>query len=552
MIQAFGTLAERLGTVQNREQIGDCLFDFIEQTIAIPYFTVFLFDFDESRLVSVRAKGFTREQQLSGEKTALDRHPGVAFKTGEVVDIPDISQPNDVIHVTSPRSFDPKSCLVIPIMSDDKSLGGLTMASEKTHFFSQEHKEVISSSCNVVGIAYRNLMREQEQQNLMAQLIEAKKEAEIANEEKTLFLANVSHELRTPIHGVRGLIDLSNQTDDHEEKDSYLRFMSQSLGQLQNVVEDLLDVSTLQSGRFVMRRSWFHLQDLIPGVVAEFSALAQQKGLGFKTEMAPPPPLEIQADVSRLRQVLSAILSNAVKYTPSGHITFSAECAQKGTQKELRFSIRDTGMGISDVDLPYIFEPFFRSADESKRSEMGTGLGLAVCMQIIEKLEGEISVSSELGKGSRFDIAFQFPCREAKTEAQSPASDANVLKGRTVLVAEDSKVNQMVISYILQQFGMEVEMCADGQEAWQMSRQKTFDLIVLDLQMPVMDGVTALRAMRADGLTTPTIALTANSDAEEEGECLSAGFQYYGSKPFDTISLKKTMAELILKNSLPA
>lgn len=545
MIQNFGKLAERLGMVQNREQIGECLFDFIEQSVDIPYFNIFLYDFTESRLVSVCCKGFTREQQLQGEQTVMDRHPGTAFKTVQIVDIPDVHNPADVVFVSSPRDFSPNSSLAIPICSDDKPLGVLTMASEVQGYFTQQHKDVILSACNVAGIAYRNMLRIQEQKKLLRQLLDAKKEAEIANDEKSLFLANVSHELRTPIHGIQGLIDLSHQTVDEIQKESYLRFMSQTLGQLQSVVEDLLDVSTIQSGRFVIRNSWFRLQDVIPGLVAEFSGLAQKKGLGFVPEMDDAPYVEVQADSSRLRQVLSVILSNAIKYTKTGAITFGADCSITGDIKQLHFSISDTGLGISDQDLPYIFEPFYRSSDEEKRAEKGTGLGLAVCKQILEQLGGSIEVTTKIGEGSCFDLLFQLPCRPTQNAAIPEPKTSSELHGKTVLVAEDSEVNQMVLSNILEQFGMEVLISSNGEEAWQITRQKRVDLLILDLQMPIMTGQEAIRAIRADGVNTPAIALTANSDKLEEQDCLASGFQQYVSKPFNTSSMQRLMADLM-------
>ena len=546
-ITSYGVLAEKLGNAQTRDDIAEVLFEFIEQNAPMPFMGFYLYDAEQQKLLNVKGKGFTDEQRAKAEESVMDRHPGKAFRENRVLWIPDTRDKTADQHVTSPRDFEVRSALVIPVCSDEKALGVLTLASDKVRYFSEQMRDIMCSACNITGIAYRNIMRMQEQRSLMAELLKAKREAELANSEKSLFLANVSHELRTPIHGIRGLIDLTRKAHDPVQKDSYISFASQSLEQLENVVEDLLDISMSQGGRLLLKDEWFSLEGIMPGLMIEFSNQASSKGLAFHTEMPEALGMEVKADPTRLRQALSILLNNAIKYTPSGSVTFSGDCLISDGTKELVMAVEDTGMGISEEDLPQIFDPFFRSNDQEKNSLKGTGLGLAVCKEIVERLGGTIHATSRPGKGSRFEIRLSLPCRpkdpaaHMATEVQSSVD----LTGKRILVAEDSEVNQLVLANILESFGVELFMVSNGEQAWQTLRATQVDLIIMDLQMPSMNGIDAMKAIRADGNPVPAIALTANSDHLERDRCLQAGFNEYVSKPFETSAMQTLMGRLL-------
>ena len=546
-ITSYGTLAEKLGNAQTREDLAEVLFAFIEKNAPTPFMGFFLYDAEQQRLLSIKGKGFTDAQRAQAEATVMDRHPGKAFRENRVIWIPDTQDNTGDQHVSSPRDFEVRSALVIPIRSDEKAIGVLTLASDKARYFSEQMRDIISSACNITGIAYRNIMRTQEQRTLMAELLKAKREAELANTEKSLFLANVSHELRTPIHGIRGLIDLTRNSNDPGQKDSYIYYASQSLKQLENVVEDLLDISMSQGGRLLLRDEWFGLEDIMPGVISEFTHQAEAKGLALHTDMSGAQDVEVKADPTRLRQAVSILLNNAIKYTPVGTIHFTGDCLISDGGKELLLCVEDTGLGISEEDLPHIFDPFFRSNDKQKNSLKGTGLGLAVCKEIIARLGGTMKATSRLGKGSRFEIRLSLPCRPKHTAVQrtqdSPAQFD--LHGKRILVAEDSEINQLVLTNILEPFGVELLMVSNGEQAWKTLGSAQVDLVLMDLQMPTMNGMEAMQAIRADGNSVPTIALTANNDRSERARCLEIGFNEYMSKPFDPSAIRTLMGRLL-------
>lgn len=546
-ITSYGILAEKLGNAQTRDDIAEVLFEFIEQNAPMPFMGFYLYDAEQQKLLNVKGKGFTDEQRAKAEESVMDRHPGKAFRENRVLWIPDTRDKTADQHVTSPRDFEVRSALVIPVCSDEQAIGVLTMASDKVRYFSEQMRDIMSSACNITGIAYRNIMRMQEQRSLMTELLKAKREAELANSEKSLFLANVSHELRTPIHGIRGLIDLTRKAQDPVQKDSYISFASQSLEQLENVVGDLLDISMSQGGRLLLKDEWFSLEDVLPGLMTEFSNQASSKGLAFNTEMPEALGMEVKADPTRLRQALSILLNNAIKYTPSGHVAFTGACVIADGSKELVLAVEDTGMGITEEELPLIFDPFFRSYNQEKNNLKGTGLGLAVCKEIVERLGGSISAHSNPGKGSRFEIHLSLPCRPKDPAAHmtQDASPQYDLTGKRILVAEDSEVNQLVLAHILESFGVELFMVSNGEQAWQTLRATQVDLIIMDLQMPSMKGIDAMKAIRADGNPVPAIALTANSDHLERDRCLHAGFNEYVSKPFETNAMQALMGRLL-------
>lgn len=542
MIREFGKLAEQLGTVQSAREIGMVVGDFIESVLQINHVSLFLYDHKLGRLKIMWSKGFQPEELQLAEASAHERHPGMVFERNELSWNNDVSSPEGIPHVNTPRSFRVNSNLTIPVASDEKPLGVLTMASDQIGYFKEIHVDMMRSACNIVGIAYRNLLRMEEQQRLLRDLLEAKREAEQANEAKTLFLANVSHELRTPIHGIKGLLHLASSTEDNIKRGEYASYMSDSLVQLETVVSDLLDISMLQTGRFLVRNEWFRLDDFLPGILAEFRAQAEEKGLALRDHIDHPSGLEVWADKGRLRQVLSILIQNAIKYTPSGWVQLKAVLNSNGESSALFFQVKDSGIGIDDNDLRHIFDPFYRVNGSDAERAKGTGLGLAVCQQITQKMGGSVHVESELGQGTVFSLTFHFPTRSAIPNALPLVeSDHNF----RVLIAEDNEVNQLIMTNLMQDWEVDFALAENGNEA--VSRAALFqpDIILMDLNMPEKNGFEALFAIREAGMNMPIIAFTANMDSKEEARCKAAGFAAYFSKPFEEEALKSLITGLL-------
>ena len=376
--------------------------------------------------------------------------------------------------------------------------------------------------------------------------------AKAANTAKSQFLANMSHEIRTPINGVLGMAELLADARLPPPHDHYARTILHSGQTLLGIVNDVLDFSKVESGNLELDRIAIEVRSMLEDAIATHVATARKKGLRFDFEVAPDVPAWIQADRLRLIQILGNLISNAVKFTERGgigvHVTWNS--AGQNGNPILRCEVRDTGIGLSKLQLARLFEPFVQADASTSRRYGGTGLGLAIARKLAELHGGSLAATSAEGRGSVFRFEVEAPAAKAlpAPEQKSAFGTASKLQGRVLLV-EDNLVNKEVASYTLRALGLEVDTAANGVEAIAAFRQRRPDLILMDCQMPEMDGFQATREIRALGADTdvPIIALTANAMVEDRERCLQAGMNDYLAKPFN----RATLAEM-LRRWLPA
>jgi two-component system, sensor histidine kinase and response regulator len=398
------------------------------------------------------------------------------------------------------------------------------------------------------------------------ELAAARLAAEAANRAKTEFLANMSHEIRTPMTAIVGYAELlRDEIIKAQLPGATVEFVDAILhntAHLLGLLNDILDMSKIESGQFEVERLRCNPWEIVHNVAAMLRAPAKAKGLTLSIEHIGPIPETIETDPLRLRQILANLLGNAIKFTPSGGIHLSIQLLQdKPEQPLLQFEILDTGIGMSEETIGKLFDRFRQADNSTTRQYGGSGLGLAISKRLARMLGGDIAVQSTLGRGSRFTVTVQTGSLENVRLLENPqvASGADqpvkkpgkLASGEKVLLAEDSVDNQRIITLILSNAGFDVTVAENGLIALNkamdaLKDEKPFDLILMDMQMPVMEGYEATRQLRAAGYNRPIVALTAHATVEDRKKCLEAGCDFYVTKPINRSELLVVAADCAL------
>lgn len=372
-----------------------------------------------------------------------------------------------------------------------------------------------------------------------------------ASNTKSRFLATMSHELRTPLTGLTGLIDLLRQADLPLEARNIVRMMDESADHMLSVIGDVLDISKIEAGMMEFSAAPFLPRDEIAQSISLFSGRAEEKGLTLTTHLdgeglAAP----VLADVVRIRQIIQNLVSNAVKFTDHGEISIGAEIsADDGDGHRLLVSVRDTGIGLSEDEIANLFEPFIQGESSYARQAGGTGLGLAICRRLARLMGGDVSVTSEKGGGSEFRVCVPVELAQSDSAAQvvpSSSPPEALGGGRRVAIVEDSSINREVISRLVEGLGYEVVMASNGLEAVALARREPLDAILMDCQMPEMDGfgaTAAIRRLDTGAAMTPIIAMTASALEQDREKCLDAGMDDFLSKPLRQKQLERVLSQ---------
>jgi PAS domain S-box-containing protein len=399
------------------------------------------------------------------------------------------------------------------------------------------------------------------ERNQQARQLEiAKEKAEAANRAKSDFLANMSHEIRTPMNAVIGFSELAIESSSEEERSSFLQHILDSSKALLGILNDILDFSKIEAQQMTLENGVFQLDVLLENLNRMFTLRANEKGLVFTTDKAPDIPALLIGDQLRLRQILTNLLGNSIKFTSSGHVALSVSRLDSVDGSVLLdFCVKDTGIGMTPEQMESLFQPFQQADNSITRRFGGTGLGLSISRKLAQLMGGDISIQSEFGKGSEFRLKVRLAVagkEEIASQVKLPDENIsrsfasqnteNSLQGKRILLVEDNRMNQVLASRILDKFEVRLDIASHGEEAIRKLEGESYDVVLMDIQMPVMDGLEATRRIRLDERFKylPIVAMSAGVTLDEQARCEEVGMTGFIGKPIDAVELKKKLIEL--------
>jgi|GEM_PF-1952909 len=492
---------------------------------------------DERTFDSVGSPSALRLLSLSSREGVAIRYDDAPRDLGAAFSLPEAHPPV-------------RSYLAVPILSrSGETIGGLLLGHPEPGRFTEEHARVVQILAAQASVAIDNASMYEQQARLNDELASARDAALAAARAKGEFLANMSHEIRTPLNGVIGMTSLLKEEGLAPRAAEMVRTIASSGATLLRVIDDVLDLSKIEAGRMEIEPTGVSLEEIVRDVVALYEGHARARGIRLAARPPTQPAPPVVADPVRLRQVLSNLVSNAVKFTETGGVEVAWSWLPEGEKIRAEILVCDTGIGIAQDALAAVFESFTQADGSVQRRYGGTGLGLAICRSIVGLMGGVISVESELGVGSAFRVELPLCVAEApERETSGDTQRAGLRRGTRVLLAEDNEVNVLVAEGMLEVLGCVVDVAEDGLEALAKVAAGEYDVVLMDVQMPRCDGLEATLAIRASEQARgtprlPVIALTANAMEDDRRRCLEAGMDGLIPKPLTLEALQTALSQ---------
>ena len=524
----------------------------IEKIIIVELSGIFLYDKKSNKLKLMSYRGFTKAESILAEKTALERHPGWVCKNKKPILIKDTLTEKNIITTDSRRRWQTRSRVCIPILTKDECIGIITLSSAKPNRFNDSHVSILNFVAILFSNVYLNLLFKKDQEDKQEKLLNYIEEIKKTKKLQERFLANLSHEIRTPLNTIIGISNILKQSPYVKKEKDSIKILSISAENLKGLINDILDFSKIEANELKLEMDTVSIKEMIENAIFSFKEKINLKNLEIKSIYDSKLNL-LQSDKIKLNQVILNILSNAIKFTENGKISLSVKVLKDtiNTQK-IAIVIKDTGIGITKEKIGIIFEPFQQEDITITRKYGGTGLGLSLSKNIINLLGGELDVKSTKNKGSAFKIEIELKkaTNITKNKKVLPKKEIPDLLNQNphILLVEDDDLNIFLIKKLSNLWGTKIDIAKNGKKAIEVLQKKSFDLILMDVQMPVMDGFKATNYIRENlKLHTPIIGLTANAVKTDQQKCLNAGMTEYITKPFDADNLKQKISELISK-----
>lgn len=558
LVSNLADIASALYAVRNFKNLIETFNFIIEGIVGVEYNELYLIDPSNNKLSLFFAKGFTDQEKIEAESTAMERYPGLVIANKEILNIADTKIDKLNKCDDSKRKFKIRSQVWLPIMNKNKSVGVLGLSSTLPNKFNNEHIDTLKFVCDIAGVVHDNIVltieKERKAEDLNIALTKSKRDQAV----KQNFFVKMSHEIRTPMNAIVGMTQMLNQTFLDTQQISYLQAISVSSDNLLGLLNDILDLTEFESEGMQLVNKEMCLEKILKKVHLALEYKAELKGLELKHSLDVLDTTLYLGDDLRLQQILMNLVDNAIKFTSQGSVELSCSEVYRGSNESaFRFKVADTGIGIEKSNFNKIFDSFEQENDNISSAYGGSGMGLSIVKELVGLFKGKVWVESDKGKGTSFfvEIILKRTALNLDSEDESEEDlcgyDKTPLKNLKILLVEDHEINRFLAVTLLENNGGIVDIAINGLEAIDLLDNQKFDIILMDIQMPDMDGIETAKHIRENlEINTPIIALTANAIRGDDEKCFEAGMNDYISKPFNQEDLvKKILKHITLDNT---